>query len=241
MLTVHVLAGILIIFRQLEPRHDERRVCIKIPATWEGLQACRELKKKRIATLATTLFCMEQAVLAEDAGCAYMAPYVNELKAHFDKGHVDEHEAFAFCGTLQQYYRVMKAKIKIMPASLTSMDEVLQLAGVDHITVAPALLAELAATPAEGYQGKIGSVMEAMAMVDEFDVKEEMHTKILTDEGAWRLAFAQSNEGRSQDKMTQAINIFFGMQKNLEALVKKVDDMVHSEQLQVEVFSGLLQ
>jgi transaldolase len=66
------------------PDFDTKRVCIKIPATWEGLQACRELEGRGIATLATTMFCMEQAVLAADAGCTYIAPYVNELRVHFD-------------------------------------------------------------------------------------------------------------------------------------------------------------
>jgi transaldolase len=28
---------------------------------------------------------MEQAALAGDMGCRYIAPYVNELKVHFDK------------------------------------------------------------------------------------------------------------------------------------------------------------
>ena len=28
---------------------------------------------------------MEQVALAGDVGCRYIAPYVNELKVHFDK------------------------------------------------------------------------------------------------------------------------------------------------------------
>lgn len=60
------------------------RLCVKVVATWEGLQACRKLSGLGIATLATTLFTMEQAVLAAEAGCAYIAPFVHELKAFFD-------------------------------------------------------------------------------------------------------------------------------------------------------------
>lgn len=78
--------GIVSMFKHLAPLFDTKSVCIKIPATWEGLQACRELEKRGIATLATTLFCMEQAALAADAKCTYIAPYVNELKVHFEKG-----------------------------------------------------------------------------------------------------------------------------------------------------------
>lgn len=38
-----------------------------------------------INTLATTLFTMEQAILAAEAGCVYIAPFVHELKAFFDE------------------------------------------------------------------------------------------------------------------------------------------------------------
>jgi transaldolase len=79
-------SGIVNIFKALAPDFDTKRVCIKIPATWEGLQACRILEMKGIATLATTMFCMEQAALAAEAQCTYIAPYVNELKVHFEAG-----------------------------------------------------------------------------------------------------------------------------------------------------------
>lgn len=75
-------------FQQLSPGFDTRRVCIKIPATWEGIQACRELEKRDIATLATAVFCIEQAALAADAGCKYIAPFINELRVHFDTRYV---------------------------------------------------------------------------------------------------------------------------------------------------------
>lgn len=78
--------GIVSIAQNLAPDVDSKRICIKVPATWEGLQACRVLESKGIATLGTTMFCMEQAALAADANCTYIAPYVNELRVHFDKG-----------------------------------------------------------------------------------------------------------------------------------------------------------
>lgn len=219
--TKNTPTGIVAIFKHLAPAYDTKRVCIKIPATWEGLQACRELEKRGIATLATTMFCMEQAALAADAGCTYIAPYVNELKVHFEKGYIDQHKAFAFCGIVQRYYRSIQTKTKVLPASLTSIDEVLVLAGVDHITVAPLLLAELATTPMVGYQGDFGSVVKAAEKVD--PISEEVYKPILKDEGAWRLAFSRSERGRNEGKIIQAVNIFYEMQEGLEALVKKMD------------------
>ncbi|MCJ1314380.1 hypothetical protein MMC25_008062 [Agyrium rufum] len=71
------------IFKAPAPSVDPKRVCIKIPSTWEGLQACKIREKKGITTLATTLFTMTQAVLAAQVGCHYIAPYVNDLMVHF--------------------------------------------------------------------------------------------------------------------------------------------------------------
>ena len=78
------MAGIESLCRRLDPQFEMSRLCIKVVSTWEGLQACRELKQLGIQTLATTLFTMEQAILAAEAGCAYIAPFVHELQAFFD-------------------------------------------------------------------------------------------------------------------------------------------------------------
>jgi transaldolase len=48
--------------------------------------ACRALEMASVRTLATTLFTMSQAVLAAEVGCTYIAPYVNQLKVHFEPG-----------------------------------------------------------------------------------------------------------------------------------------------------------
>lgn len=80
------LPGIVQLFRHLQPDFDTTRICIKIPSTWEGLMACQILEKAGVRTLATTLFTFEQAVLAAEVGCTYIAPYVNQLKVHFEPG-----------------------------------------------------------------------------------------------------------------------------------------------------------
>ena len=48
--------------------------------------ACRTLESAGVHTLATTLFSMSQAILAAEVGCTYVAPYVNQLKVHFEPG-----------------------------------------------------------------------------------------------------------------------------------------------------------
>lgn len=72
----------------LDPTFDTSRIVMKVPATWEGLQGCRELATVGIKTLATTLFTMAQAVLAGEVGCASISPFVHDLKVHLDGKYV---------------------------------------------------------------------------------------------------------------------------------------------------------
>jgi transaldolase len=76
--------GLHELFKTADPFFDDSRFVMKVAATWEGLQACRELRNLGIKTLGTTLFSMEQAVLAGEAGCVSISPFVRELKEMVD-------------------------------------------------------------------------------------------------------------------------------------------------------------
>ncbi|UZJ55607.1 hypothetical protein CBS101457_004927 [Exobasidium rhododendri] len=58
------------------------RYCIKIPATGPGMNAGPILLKDGIRTLGTSLFSVPQAIASSQAGCLYISPYFNEVKAH---------------------------------------------------------------------------------------------------------------------------------------------------------------
>lgn len=79
------LAGIASLCRRFESNFDQSKLSIKVPSTWEGLQACSKLKSLGIQTLATTLFTLEQAILAAEVGCIYVSPFLHELKAILDE------------------------------------------------------------------------------------------------------------------------------------------------------------
>lgn len=53
--------------------------------------SCRTLELAGVHTLATTLFTMTQAILAAEVNCTYVAPYVNQLRVHFQPGLVYNH------------------------------------------------------------------------------------------------------------------------------------------------------
>lgn len=82
--------GIIRLVKEVNSDFEASRVCIKIPSTWEGLQACRVLQAAGITTLATTLFTMEQAILAGEVSCQYIAPYLNELRVQVDNQYVQK-------------------------------------------------------------------------------------------------------------------------------------------------------
>lgn len=56
------------------------RLCIGIPATYEGPQACKVLENRGIRTMATGVFTLEQAWMAGEVGCAYIAPHIDDLR-----------------------------------------------------------------------------------------------------------------------------------------------------------------
>ncbi|KAG6009190.1 hypothetical protein E4U21_003043 [Claviceps maximensis] len=235
--TVQNARRLIKIFNLLAAAHQKQhvsstrnpRICIKIPATWEGLQACRVLRDEDGAdTLATTMFCMEQAVVAAAVKCTYIAPYVNELKVHFEKGYIDHNKAFDFCRQAQSFFLQTNSSTQVLAASLTSIEEVMQLAGIQHITISPPLLEELAATDAATWKGNLGEYFaqgpddrswETGLCDGTGDGKEKNWTALAEDEAAWRLAFARSRFGASEGKIIQAINYFVDFQEKLEELV----------------------
>ncbi|KAG9044984.1 hypothetical protein FS837_007210 [Tulasnella sp. UAMH 9824] len=125
------------------------RVCIKIPATLEGLRACRILSKDHnINTLATTVFIVEQALAAaEEAGCLFTSPYVNPLEVHFVPGshvvHADpitEMRGMKATAEIQRQFRRRGVATKVLAASLITIEETICLSGVDRATLGSTML-----------------------------------------------------------------------------------------------------
>ncbi|KAK3167555.1 hypothetical protein OEA41_010682 [Lepraria neglecta] len=83
---------------------------------------------------------MEQAVLAAEAGCMYIAPFVHELKAFFDETYHDDGPILGHCLRIQQYYERHSYKTRVKAAGLLNVDEAMRLAGVTSLTLAPALI-----------------------------------------------------------------------------------------------------
>jgi len=109
---------------------------------------------------------------------------------------VDNNKAQKLCLETQRYYEKHNFKTQVLPASLTSTDEIMALAGVNHITIAPALLQKLATT-----SGPSGIT----SLFDQLPATFEPHPLILfgKDESAFRIAFTRSGNGEGERKLSQ--------------------------------------
>ena len=126
------------------------RVLIKIASTWEGIQAARELEAKDgIHCNLTLLFGFCQAVACAEAGVTLISPFVGRILDWYKAKKPDGSYVGAADPGVQSvrhiynYYKQQGYKTIVMGASFRNTSEIEELAGVDFLTIAPALLEEL--------------------------------------------------------------------------------------------------
>ena len=128
---------------------DTRRVMIKIAATWEGIQAARELEAEGIACNLTLLFSFTQAQACAEAGVTLISPFVGRiLDWHLASTGKDSIPAAEDPGVqsvrrIYEYYKAHRYATVIMGASFRNQGEIEMLAGCDRLTISPALLESL--------------------------------------------------------------------------------------------------
>jgi hypothetical protein len=106
---------------------------------------------------------------------------------------VDHNKAMDLCVQAQRLYATNEVKTKVLPASLTSIDEIMALAGADHITISPGLLEKLVEVPASHKTTE-----------SRFDAKIDMPPMLsFTNEPEYRIAFTLSGKGEGERKLTQ--------------------------------------
>ncbi|KAJ9489087.1 hypothetical protein VN97_g4201 [Penicillium thymicola] len=206
----------------LDPAFDTNRFVMKVAATWEGLQACRELALCGIKTLATTVFTMEQAVLAGEACCVSMSPFVHEAKSHFDEKYSDEMPLLRLCVQAQQFYKKRSINTKVKACAMLSVDEILQLAGVDALTIMPQDLENLQKGTGCVRLVENQSLFGGNSMSDHSD-----YPSYLDDESTYRLDFARSGQGKGQYKLMQVLAIFSDFQFKGEEFMKAHQQFLH--------------
>ncbi|PYH42256.1 transaldolase [Aspergillus saccharolyticus JOP 1030-1] len=205
------------IFQHIDPRVDLSRVVIKAPATFEGLKACHALRTQEIQTLATTVFTIEQAILAGEAGCVSISPFVHELKAGFDPTYKDHGPLLDLCVQAQEYYRQHSNATRVKACSCLSVEEILQLSGVAAHTIPPEDLDTLAAMNETVAWLESRSLFPIAASTKE--LQQQVRRSYIEDEAGYRVHFAASDGGGGQRRLYQALAIFADFQHKVELLV----------------------
>lgn len=145
----------LIDLYQAEGIHIDR-VLIKVAATWEGIEAARQLEQRGIHTNLTLLFSFAQAVACGQAKVQLISPFVGRIYDWYKKQAGASWDEAAMAGAndpgvqsvraIYNYYKHFGIATEVMGASFRNVGQVTALAGCDLLTIAPDLLAQLAAT-----------------------------------------------------------------------------------------------
>ena len=110
-------------------------ICIKIPATEEGLRAIKILSRDGISTAATAVYSLSQAMLCAAADADYVAPYMS----HIDNLCLDSAQVV---GDMAKLFREHYPKTNVLAASFRVAEQITRavLCGVGAVTVAPEML-----------------------------------------------------------------------------------------------------
>ncbi len=190
---------------------DRKRVLIKIASTWEGIKAAEQLEKEGIHCNLTLLFSFAQAVACAEAGIKLISPFVGRiLDWHKKNAGRDftgaEDPGVVSVTQIYTYYKKYGYKTEVMGASFRNKGEILELAGCDLLTIAPALLGELKAST-DPVVRKLDPAKAAAATVK----------KVTFDEKTFR--FALNEDAMATEKTAEGIRLFSADIVKLEQLI----------------------
>lgn len=178
---------------------QRERILIKIASTWEGIRAAEILQKQGIDCNLTLLFSLAQAAACAEAGVFLISPFVGRILDWYVKATGQSYTAETDPGvvsvrTIYRYYKAHGHKTVVMGASFRNLGEIEALAGCDRLTIAPALLDELA--KADGALPRRLSPEQA----------GEKPARIATDEASFR--WAMNEDAMATEKLAEGIRAF---------------------------------
>ncbi len=124
------------------------RVLIKVAATWEGVEAARQLQRDGIDCNLTLIFNRSQALACSEAGAFLISPFVGRiLDWHVARGDVpttiDADPGVLFVRGVYDEFKRRGSATVVMGASFRSTAQIEALAGCDRLTIAPELMEKL--------------------------------------------------------------------------------------------------
>lgn len=191
------------------------RVLFKIAATWEGIRAAELLEREGIHCNLTLLFGFAQAVACADAGVTLISPFVGRILDWYKKAEnrasypADEDPGVRSVTRIFNYYKRHGYQTVVMGASFRNLDEIIELAGCDYLTISPDLLGELAA--ADGDLPRKLDAEKARTM----DI-----AKVEYNEAAFR--WELNEDAMATEKLAEGIRNFTADTRKLEQFVQAV-------------------
>ncbi len=193
------------------------RVLIKVASTWEGIQAARRLQQRGIRCNMTLLFSFCQAVASGQAGAQLISPFVGRIYDWYKKAAGTGWDEAAMAGPndpgvqsvrrIYEYYKHFGIVTEVMGASFRNVGQITALAGCDLLTIAPELMAQLAAS-----QEPLPRALDAEA-ARALDLEPVQY-----DEAGFRLALNQ--DAMATEKLAEGIRVFIQDARKLEALIE---------------------
>ena len=189
---------------------SNERILIKIASTWQGIRAAEILEKEGINCNLTLLFSEAQARACAEAGVYLISPFVGRIldwyKANTDKKEYApaEDPGVISVTKIYNYYKEYGYKTVVMGASFRNVGEIIELAGCDRLTIAPALLKELQEN--------------STALVRKLDYKGEVKAKpqpLTEAEFYWQ----HNSDAMAVEKLADGIRKFAVDQEKLEAML----------------------
>ena len=186
------------------------RILIKIASTWQGIRAAEILEKEGINCNLTLLFSEAQARACAEAGVYLISPFVGRIldwyKANTDKKEYApaEDPGVISVTKIYNYYKEYGYKTVVMGASFRNVGEIIELAGCDRLTIAPALLKEL--------QENTTPLVRKLEYKGEVKAKPQPLTEA---EFYWQ----HNSDAMAVEKLAEGIRKFAVDQEKLEAML----------------------
>jgi transaldolase len=188
------------------------RILIKLASTWEGIEACRQLESEGIHCNMTLMFNKEQAIAAAEAKATLISPFVGRIMDFQKKAEgrdsipAKEDNGVKSVTEIYHYYKKHGYNTEIMGASFRNVDEILELAGCDLLTISPNLLDELA--QASG---------DVPRKLNQTEASSQGGDKMHVDEKAFRWAI--SEDPMATEKLYEGIRNFAKDTRTLETFL----------------------
>ncbi|MCB1180418.1 MAG: transaldolase [Chlamydiia bacterium] len=166
---------------------DRSRILIKLASTWEGVEAARHLEKEGIHCNMTLMFSLPQAIAAADAGATLISPFVGRIldwyRTHENvEGYAPEKDPGVLSVTkIFHYYKKYGYHTQIMGASFRNVDEILELAGCDLLTIAPKFL-EILQTTVGSVPRKLDPMTAKKIVVEKLEVNQKNFRFLVNDD-----------------------------------------------------------